>query len=56
MLSFKANIAMQVNGNNILDKKIIGFANNDLQYENSIIAIISHCSPKTNSVGYLKEF
>ena len=26
-----------------------------LQYVNSIIAIISHCYPKTNSVGYLKK-
>lgn len=26
-----------------------------LQYVNSIIAIMSHCYPKTNSVGYLKE-
>ena len=26
-----------------------------LQYVNLIIAIISHCSPKTNSDGYLKQ-
>lgn len=52
---FKANIVMQVNWNNIFDKIIIGFANND-----SAVCKLDYCYcvsllPQKNSVGYLKE-